>query len=127
LSEKINNLESLVIFRMNKDDNLIIMHWLYFVYELRGILLFLWMLTCPLFRKITFDTLKMSYFWCRKKKDEKMKSESYLEFDELLNRYNNTNSFLYSSLNMEIVCSILKGINIVLREINLSDKKQKML
>jgi hypothetical protein len=42
----------------------------------------------------------------------------------LLDQYNNSNSFLYSSLNMEIVCTILKGINVVLREINLDNKQQ---
>jgi len=41
--------------------------------------------------------------------------------------YNNTNSFLYSSLNMEIVCSILKGINTVLREINSIDRTSTIL
>ena len=47
----------------------------------------------------------------------------YEEFNELYNKYQNMNSFLYSSLNMEIVCSILKGINIILREIHDNDKK----
>lgn len=41
--------------------------------------------------------------------------------------YLNMNSFLYSSLNMEIVCTILKGINVVLREINLETSQQTEL
>lgn len=40
---------------------------------------------------------------------------------------NSSRSFLYSSLNMEIVCSILKGINVVLREINENNTKQTVL
>ena len=40
---------------------------------------------------------------------------------------NSSRSFLYSSLNMEIVCSILKGINVVLRDINENNKKQTIL
>ena len=81
------------------------------------------MMTCPLFRSIAFETIK-ARLCCKKQSDKKDESG---DFDELLNRYNNTNSFLYSSLNMEIVCSILKGINIVLREINSFDKKSKMM
>ena len=50
----------------------------------------------------------------------KLKTEKQKEFDTLIDQYNNANSFLYSSLNMEIVCTILKGINVVLREINAS-------
>ena len=36
-------------------------------------------------------------------------------------------SFLYSSLNMEIVCSILKGINLIVRELNIGNKMQTAL
>lgn len=50
-----------------------------------------------------------------------------VELDELQDAYLNMNSFLYSSLNVEIVCAILKGINVVLREINLKDTKQMEL
>ena len=32
--------------------------------------------------------------------------------------YDSLNSFLFSSLNMEMVYAILKGVNVVLREIN---------
>ena len=111
-----------MIFRMNYGNKFFILHILYLIYEFRGILLFLWMLTCPLFRKITKDTL--TTFLCGEQHQDKMDDKGdYEEFDELLNRYNNTNSFLYSSLNMEIVCSILKGINIILRDINSTDKK----
>lgn len=46
----------------------------------------------------------------------------YKQFDDLLDSYNNTNSFLYSSLNMEIVCSILKGINVIVRELHVGNK-----
>ena len=56
----------------------------------------------------------------RKKKDKDNEEDSY---EDLLLQNDTSNSFLYSSLNMEIVCSILKGINIVLREINETDKK----
>lgn len=41
------------------------------------------------------------------------------KLDQLVDAYTNMNSFLYSSLNMEMVCTILKGINVVLREINI--------
>lgn len=84
------------------------------------------MMTCPLFRKIALDTIRIR-LCCRKRKDVSRESGRYGDFDEILNIYNNTNSFLYSSLNMEIVCSILKGINIVLREINSYDKKSKIM
>lgn len=47
------------------------------------------------------------------------------ELDQLIDAYLNMNSFLYSSLNMEIVCTILKGINVVLREINLDKSQQQ--
>jgi len=38
--------------------------------------------------------------------------------EELLDKYENTNSFLFSSLNMEIVYSILEGINKVVRDLD---------
>lgn len=41
-----------------------------------------------------------------------------------MDAYLNMNSFLYSSLNMEMVCVILKGINVVLREINENNTNQ---
>lgn len=41
--------------------------------------------------------------------------------------YNEGNAFIYSSMNMELVCTILKGINVVLREINLDNKQQTVL
>ena len=65
---------------------------------------------CPIFRHFFFK----QFTFIKKK----FKDHDSAQFDKLLNKYNNTNSFLYSSLNMEIVCSILKGINTVLREIN---------
>ena len=49
------------------------------------------------------------------------------KFSNLLDQYRNLNSFLYSSLNMEIVCTILKGINVVLREINLEKNEGTMI
>ncbi len=59
----------------------------------------------------------------RKQRSIKEKESEQKKFDKLLDCYNNTNSFIYSSLNMEIVCTILKGINVVLREINFDEKK----
>ena len=41
-------------------------HICYIIYESRGILLFIWMLTCPLFRQITLDNIKK--YVCKAKK-----------------------------------------------------------
>ena len=54
-------------------------------------------------------------------------SKIYKQFDDLLDSYNNTNSFLYSSLNMEIVCSILKGINVIVRDLANGNRTQEAL
>ena len=89
------------------------------------------MLTDPVFRKILFETLKRFYqkLCCVKQKKGRISKHKtvYKQFEELLDSYNNTNSFLYSSLNMEIVYSILKGINVIVRELNIDNKVQTSL
>lgn len=57
------------------------------------------------------------------KKKSTLTFEKKVELEQLVDAYLNMNSFLYSSLNMEIVCCILKGINVVLREF--SDKEER--
>ena len=107
------------------------------IFVSRGILLFCWLCLCPIFRMYAKKaiTSRLQLLFAKKKNrgekigDNDMEEDSRKqEFGELLDQYQNTNSFLYSSLNMEIVCTILKGINVVLREINLEDnRKQKGL
>jgi hypothetical protein len=89
------------------------------IYVSRGVLLFAWLCLCPIFRKHVRESI--SSLCCRKK------DASMDKFSNLLDQYRNLNSFLYSSLNMEIVCTILKGINVVLREINLEKNEETMI
>ena len=81
-------------------------------------MLFTWLCLCPLFRKHVAESFSTK---CCKKR-----FQSTEKFSDLLDKYRNLNSFLYSSLNMEIVCTILKGINVVLRDLNL-EKDQKIM
>ena len=89
----------------------------------RGTVIFIWLLTSPIFRKVLKDRFfdLFNYILCMKRKKNDPR-QTDIEFEDLLDTYNNTNSFLYSSLNMEIVCSILKGINVVVRELNIDNK-----
>ena len=81
----------------------------------------MWLLNCDIFRTFVISDLQiLTRFVCRNphtfgilranKNEEKIK--------ELYELYNSQNSFLYSSLNMELVYAILRGINVCLREIN---------
>ena len=91
-------------------------------YSLRGTLIFLHLSTCPIFRQ----TIKDQFSCCLRRNGRR--SGNYDKFGDLMDLYENSSrSFLYSSLNMEIVCSILKGINVVLREINENNTKQTVL
>ena len=92
------------------------------IYSMRGLLIFCHLCTCPIFRQTIKD--QFSCLCCKQKK----RSGNYEKFGDLMDLYENSSrSFLYSSLNMEIVCSILKGINVVLRDINLNNTKQTVL
>lgn len=99
------------------------------VYCSRGIMIYIWLCICPLFRHYTkADILEVWKFFkfCGKysRRSLKLDEAKKKQFDELMDAYLNMNSFLYSSLNMEMVCVILKGINVVLREINLDKDSQ---
>lgn len=102
--------------------------------------MFFWLSICPLFRARAFNYTVIVFYrivYCcnrtkRLKAEQRIMQEDSehsrnVELDELQDAYLNMNSFLYSSLNVEIVCAILKGINVVLREINLKDTKQMEL
>ena len=67
-----------------------------------------------------FNTVK--YCGRKQRRSIKMDEAKKKKFAELMDAYLNMNSFLYSSLNMEMVCVILKGINVVLREINIDNE-----
>jgi len=84
----------------------------------------MWLCQCPIFRKFAFSKVLKG---CKKRNNSENDGLTEIEkkqFAGLLQDYDSSNQFLYSSLNMEIVCTILKGINVVLREINLDNKQQ---
>jgi len=81
------------------------------------------MLLDPIFRKVVMDLLDKIKGYCVSSRIKKKKSNDlYKQFSDLLDTYNTTNSFLYSSLNQEIVYSILKGINVIVRELNIDNE-----
>lgn len=75
---------------------------------------------CDIFRAFVISDLQIvlrclcrnsKFRVLRAKKDEQ-------KIRKLYELYTTQNSFLYSSLNMELVYAILRGINVCLREIN---------
>ena len=91
----------------------------------RGIAIFIWLCQCPVFREKVknFFTDKI----CKAKRRKSGFNFKGQNLKELVDTYENSNTFLFSSLNTEFVCVILKGINVVLREINLGSNKQSEL
>ena len=91
------------------------------LYVTRGMAIFIWQMFCPLFRmqlKLFFKSICCVFGCCGHKRGISMDFEKQKKVDEIVDIYkNSSNSFLYSSLNMEIVCSILKGINVILRDV----------
>jgi hypothetical protein len=75
-------------------------------------------MTDPIFKYVIKDSLYKIFCCLCKKKKKLQKSETLKEMEALLDKYSNTNSFLFSSLNMEIVYSILEGISKVVRDLD---------
>lgn len=102
----------------------------------RGILLFIWLCRCPIYR-YHLSTLMTNLFCCGQRccaaKDEKEKERREREkrmqalLADTYESYDSLNSFLFSSLNMEMVYAILKGVNVVLREINGVDPETRQI
>lgn len=88
------------------------------IYVTRGTWIFIWQMFCPLFRMHIKLFFKQMCCISGYKRGLSINSDERQKNDDLLDVYkNSSNSFLYSSLNMEIVCSILKGINVILRDV----------
>ena len=103
-----------VIFQAYDDYKITIITRIF--YSSSGLLFFLWLLTDPIFKKVL-----TSLVCCCSKKNES--TQDVKHFEALMDKYQNTNSFLFSSLNMEIVYSILKGINVIVREFNTNESE----
>lgn len=92
------------------------------LYYFREVILFIWLLTDPLFR-YTYFRYPIQLL-CRRRG----KLMNLTKFDKLIEIYEHSSqAFLGVSLNMEIVCSALTGINKTLKEIDFNQDKHTFL